>query len=289
MGSNIDTSNRPTLQSPADYSRWHAWIMMIAGLYKVRKYVDPDTTDNNEKPVIEYPDVADINFSNKMSLAKTQHHDAIQEWKDNEVGIRAVTEEITKSVSSLYHQKILKHSDARAMLKEIKDDVKPDNFAQQRHVYQRYQTHLRSIKRSQLNQWLLTYEEIMGDAMSVKVPMLMDPLAQVSDFLHAVKGISPEYFNGASVSFSEASQKTEPNATATDGKSAGVKEVNKFQQWVHWLTASKPPSAASKGTSHAVWQGGDENATSTPPPASNDKNRGQRDNNGTPKCPIVSI
>ncbi|GKT57504.1 reverse transcriptase domain protein [Colletotrichum tofieldiae] len=228
------------LRSDADWVKWLNNLKMVANFHEVWQYIDPNQNAKNSEPQPEpLPAVGSADFSDTMRLIDFNYRNSMRKYEARKSGIIKVAEWVTSTVDQVYLGQVTGQPTVRDMVKALKAQLEPDSFARQQQVLQRYNAHRRSIKRTRLTEWLIIYQEIIKEAISAKVPQLIDPTTQVSEFLNAIKEIAPDYYTGASYDFSRQTKQE-----AKEGETCpGVKQAQSFRQWVRtfyptWLTAN---------------------------------------------------
>ncbi|KAL0932354.1 reverse transcriptase domain protein [Colletotrichum truncatum] len=287
MSSIVGTAKyMPRLQSDSDWHRWFSSLRMIANVHGVWEYVDPNGTKMNIEPTHNFEDPAGLSGEEKASYSTTMlYRKAIYKAQDQKYNrIRKALADvhiwILSTIADIYFSQIYKAETVRDVLKVLQSEVAPRDFGRQKIVLDRYHAHMRSIKRTNLGEWLLVYKEIIDEAESIEDPTLCNPEFQVVDFIKAVWQIAPSYAIPAS--FASVPLNEEEPADHLACKSAGIKQADHFRRWVRifnpdWLTG--PPAKASR---FGQCYGEDEKEHAV----SNNISNNQRSHSSfAPKCP----
>ncbi|KAK1839749.1 hypothetical protein CCHR01_17633, partial [Colletotrichum chrysophilum] len=268
FASKMDTAKYiQRLQNDSDWTKWFNSLRMVATVYDVWDYIDPDQAVANTKPQPNYPDdVSLANFSNLLNLEKAKFELREREYRRVQQSLNDVLKWIISTVDAQHMNQVSRHSSLRDMVKSLKENLAPSSQARQDLVKRRYILHLESIKRQSIIDWLNTYLDIMEEARVLDIISMSDPREQ--DGEDSDGSLSSSYFN------------EEPRIPAASLFSGSP------------LKNSRPPAMASQppagsGPMPASSAGPDRGSGAPPEPSPTSRAKRRRDTEAQPARPSL--
>ncbi|KAJ3454754.1 hypothetical protein MRS44_013354 [Fusarium solani] len=239
---------KPMLATSADWRLWILSVEMVANSYDVWELIDPETPEDKRPERLA---------STPRPRPEDTNYDALlKDWQINEKlidkqknALQKVTTHLKETVHANLYEYWARKKEVKDQIKALKDHLAPSNSAQRKAIRQRWDAHMKAIKKTNHQVWIDEYINLCEDVKTYKVTQLTDAEDQRNDFYEAIRQISPEWANPSSERLEDMDEDKRPTS----------KQL--AQKYLNWLRNNFPQRLTSSKQSSAsflTFQGKDE-------------------------------
>jgi hypothetical protein len=153
---------KPMLATSADWRLWILSVEMVANSYDVWELINPETPED-ERP-------ERLASTPRPQPEDTNYDALLKDWQINEKlidkqknALQKVTTHLKETVHANLYEYWARKKEVKGQIKALKEHLAPSNSAQRKAIRQRWDAHMKAIKKTNHQVWIVEYINLCED------------------------------------------------------------------------------------------------------------------------------